>query len=136
MGNNKADNSWDKFLKKEYLSIGRASFLANIFYILIGYIGITYWLNAIRATASSWFVWVLIIIQFILYCSIFSVSYTHFQKCGFNKWLGIILFFILVVLGRIENWEIVIIPMTMIAMTILLSFRHLSEYHVDKKTLQ
>ena len=129
MENKKQDN----FLEKEYLKIGRASFLASITYIIISYIGITFWLNAIRTTASLWFVWVLIIIQFILYCSIFSVSYTYYQRCGFNKWFSIIPFIILAGLGRVENWELFIIPTTIIAMIILLSVRPLSKYRLDKK---
>jgi len=118
----------NEFIKKEKLNIGRASFLADITYPILFYIGITYWLNYVRPTASLWFIWILIIIQFILYFSIFIICYKYFKKCGLNKFFGIMIFIILAFLGRVENWEFFIIPFSIITIAILLSFRLLDEY--------
>jgi hypothetical protein len=112
------------FAHGEWLKIERTSFFVNIFLIIGGYIGVTFWLNAIRAAASLWFVWVLIGIQFILYCSFFATSYGYSRKCGVGG-IGVILFIFLAILGRVENWELVIIPLTILGM-ILLSISHLS----------
>ncbi len=115
---NKTNNKVSDFIKTEVLKFERNSFVFQILIVVVGYIGITLWLNAIRATASLWFVWALIIIQFILYCSIFSVGYLRSLKCGLNKNFGFILFIILAILGRVENWELFIIPVFIIIMLI------------------
>lgn len=106
------------FVKNEWLRMKKTEFVVNMLFVLMGYIGITFWLNSIRATANLWFVWVLIIIQFILYCLIFSTSYMRFKTCG-HKRFGIIPFIILAILGRVENWELVIIPLLVVSMLII-----------------
>jgi len=112
------DKQLHPFIKNEWLRIKKTEFIVNMFFVLIGYIGITFWLNSIRATANLWFVWVLIIIQFILYCLIFSTSYMRFKACGYKRF-GIIPFIILAILGRVENWELVIIPLLVVSMLII-----------------
>lgn len=112
------DKQLHPFIKTEWLRMKKTEFIVNMLFVLIGYIGITFWLNSIRATANLWFVWVLIIIQFILYCLIFSTSYMRFKACG-HKRFGIIPFIILAILGRVENWELVIIPLLVVSMLII-----------------
>ena len=106
------------FIKTEILTQERNVFISKILIILAGYIGLTLWLNAIRTTAPLWFVWVLIIIQFLLYFLIFSVSYGRAKVSGLKRF-GLVLFIILAILGRVENWELVIIPSTIIIMLII-----------------
>jgi len=106
------------FIKNEWLKMKRSEFLLKILFIVAGYTGISLWLNAIRATASLWFVWLLIIIQLILYFSIFTVSYLRAKECGFKRF-SFIVFLILSVLGRVENWELVIIPALPVIMLVI-----------------
>ena len=112
------ENKTKDFIKTEILKAERSLFLGKIISIFIGYVGITLWLNAIRATAWLWFVWVLIVIQFLLYFSIFFLNYTRALVIGLNKKLGFIFFVILAVLGRINNWELFIIPLLLVVMFI------------------
>jgi hypothetical protein len=112
------ENKTKDFIKTEILKAERSLFLGKIISIFIGYVGITLWLNAIRATAWLWFVWVLIVIQFLLYFLIFFLSYTRALVIGFNKKLGFIFFVILAVLGRVNNWELFIIPLLLVVMFI------------------
>jgi len=115
MENNKAND----FIKNEVLKIENRLFFARILGSAIGYALITLWLNSIRATASLWFVWVLIIIQFALYFSIFIAGYRRSVACGLNKTLGLIIFTALAILGRINDWELAIIPLAVIIMLIV-----------------
>ncbi len=114
MNNNKASD----FIKTEVLKQERSLFAFCILVIVVGYTGITFWLNAIRVTSSLWFVWVLIVIQFSLYFSIFIVNYQRSKVCGLNKYLGIIIFTTLAILGRVNNWELLIIPLLVVIMLI------------------
>jgi len=100
------------------LKAERGQFAFIILTTLIGYVGVTFWLNAIRASWPIWIVWVLIIIQLLLYILIFSTSWGRSKVLGLNTYLGFIIFTILAVLGRIENWEIIIIPLTIIVMLV------------------
>lgn len=112
-------NKANDFIKGEVLKLERNSFIVRIIAIAIGYAGITFWLNAIRATVPLWFVWVLIIVQFVLYFSIFIASYRCAMACGLNKNLGIIIFTALTILGRVNDWELAIIPLTVVIMLII-----------------
>jgi len=115
----KKKNKANDFLKNEVLKIERTSFIFRILASALGYAGITFWLNSIRTTAPLWFVWVLIIIQFALYFLIFIVGYQRATVCGLNKNLGLIIFTALAVLGRVEDWESLIIPLTVVIMLIV-----------------
>lgn len=116
---NKTNNKASDFIKNEVLSIERKSFIFRMIAAAVGYTGITFWLNAIRATASLWFIWVLIIIQFTLYIFIFIASYRRAVVCGLNKALGIIIFIALAILGRVNDWELIIIPLTIVVMLLV-----------------
>lgn len=117
MENQKHDKT-KEFFKNEVLIIERNKFIFNIIGVVLGYVGITFWLNSIRATWSLWVVWILVIIQFVLYFLIFIRSYQRSKVCGLNKYFGIFLFTTLAFLGRVENWELIIIPSVVLIMII------------------
>jgi hypothetical protein len=116
---NEINDEVSNSIKTKVLKLERYSFGFCILSIVIGYAGITLWLNAIRATAAHWFVWVLIVIQFTLYFSIFIVSFRRSKVFGINNYLGICLFTVLAILGRVNNWELVIIPLLAATMLVL-----------------
>ena len=103
----------------EVLKVENRSFWSRILACSIGYFAMSLWLNSIRTTASLWLVWLLIIIQFILYFSIFITSYFRSKVFGLNNNIALILFTALAVLGRVENWEIIIIPLLVVTMLVL-----------------
>lgn len=118
----------NNFIRNEILKQERNLFLGKIFSFVVIYSIVTLWLNSIRTTAPIWFVWLLIIIQFLFYFSIFIVSYRYSKVIGLNEILAFILFIILAVLGRVNDWEIIIIPLLLITMLILaLKNKKLSE---------
>ena len=103
----------------EVLKFENRSFWFRILACSIGYFVMTLWLNSIRTTASLWFVWILIIIQFSLYFSIFIVGLNRSKIFGLTNNVALILFTVLAVLGRVEDWELVIIPLLVVSMLIL-----------------
>ena len=107
------------FIDNEVLKIENRSFWFRILASSLGYLVITLWLNSIRTTVSLWFVWILIIIQFSLYFSIFIAGYTRSTVFGLNKNIAWILFSVLAVLGRVNDWELIIIPLLVITMLVL-----------------
>lgn len=118
------------FVSNELLRTKKISFFINITLIVLSYVGITVWLNNVRTTGQLWFVWVLIIIQLILYFAIFSTSYLRFKECGYKRF-GSILFVVLALIGRINDWEFLIIPLLVVTMLIISAK---SKYQTDKKT--
>ena len=116
---NKADNMVHKLIKNEVLLMERNAFAVRIIVTTVGYAGITYWLNSIRANASIMVVWALIIIQFLLYFSIFIAGHIRAIICGFNKKISLIIFITLAFLGRVNDWELAIIPLTVFVMLIV-----------------
>lgn len=116
---NETNNKAHDFIKGEVLKMERNSFFVRMIAAALAYAGISYWLNAIRADASLWFVWVLIIIQFALYFSIFIMGYRRAIVSGFNKNLSLIVFIALAILGRVNDWELAVIPLTVIIMLII-----------------
>jgi hypothetical protein len=115
---NKPKVAVNEFLKTEVLITENRLFWGRILASSIGYLFITLWLNSIRATAALWIVWVLIIIQFALYFSIFIAGYRRSIVFGLNKNLAWIIFIILAVLGRVNDWELIIIPGLVIVMLV------------------
>lgn len=106
------------FIKNLVLQQERKLFLFKLLSSTILYVIITFWLNSIRASAPIWFVWVLIVIQFTFYFSIFIVSFRYSKVCGLNKNFSFILFIILAVLGRVNDYELLIIPLLVVIMII------------------
>ncbi len=102
----------------EVLGIENRLFWFRILIPSIGYLGMTLLLNSIRSSAWLWFVWVLIIIQFALYLSIFVAGYKRSKVFGLNKNLAIVLFTILALGGRVNDWELVIIPLLVVIMLV------------------
>ena len=108
----------DNFVKEEMLKVERSQFAFSILSNLAGYIIITLWLNTIRTSWPLWIVWILIVVQFLLYFLIFRNSWERSKDFGINPYIGIVIFICLALLGRINDWEIIIIPLMIIAMLI------------------
>jgi hypothetical protein len=108
----------ETFVQNETLKLENRMFWARIIGSALGYLVITLILNSIRATAPLWVVWTLIVIQFALYFAIFISGYTRSKALGLNKTLAFVAFVILAVLGRVNDWEVVVIPLAVIAMLI------------------
>jgi hypothetical protein len=106
----------DQIIKDDVLKHERNIFIFKIIAIVICYTIITLGLNSIRATAPLWSVWVLIALQLTLYFLIFFICYQRAERRGLNKTIGSTLFIALAVLGRVENCEYFIIPLTVIGM--------------------
>ena len=106
------------FVRTQILKTERRTYIAKIFLTVFVYIGLSILLNSIRATAPIALVWVLIALQFLFYFLIFSVSYTRAKVYGLPNY-GLVLFIVLCVLGRINNWEIAVIPLLVVVMIVL-----------------
>lgn len=52
----------------------------------------------------------MIIVQFGLYFYIFGLSEARASQCGLKRIVGVILFTVLAILGRVNDWELLIIP--------------------------
>lgn len=107
------------FIKDKIFKVEHRLFLGKLLGSTLGYTLITFWLNSIRATAPLWFVWTLIIVQFSLYFLIFFTSYQRTKGFGFNNNLAFVLFVVLAVLGRVNDWELLIIPFVVLIMFVL-----------------
>lgn len=108
-------NRVTEMITNEVLRTEKNIFIFRILITLASYVGITYWLNAIRQTASLWFVWLLIGLQIFLFLTIFVVCLLRLRQCRKNTWwLSLPL-----ILSRVDNWEVVIIPATMIVTLVL-----------------
>lgn len=115
---NQAKTTVSNFVANEILKMENRLFWTKLLIFSIGYLLITLWLNSIRTNASLWFVWILIIIQFALYFSIFISSYGRSKVLGLNKNFALILFTILAILGRVNDWELLIIPLLVVTMLV------------------
>jgi hypothetical protein len=107
----------NELMKREVLRAQKNIFIFSLFLVLAGYIGTTLLLNAIRQSAVLWFVWVLIVLQLFLYFSIFVACLIRAKQCGYRYafWL----FIILSIVGRVNNWELVLIPIMIVTMLVL-----------------
>jgi len=104
-----------ELITKDILRAEKNLFIFRLLITVISYVGITFWLNAIRQTASITFVWVLIGIQIFLFLTIFVGCSLRLRQCQRQAWW---LWFPLI-LSRVNNWEVVLIPTTMIVTLIL-----------------
>ncbi len=107
------------FVNREILKTEHRLFIGHILSLAMGYVIITLWLNHIRATASLWLVWPLIIIQLLLYFGLFTSGYNRSKVFGLNKNIAFIIFLSLAVLGRINDLELLVIPLLLVVMFIL-----------------
>lgn len=80
-------------------------FIFRVIFTVIAYVGITFW-----------FVWLLIGIRISLFLTIFVVCSLRLRQCRKPTWWLLLP----LLLSRINNWEIVAIPATII-MTLILS---------------
>jgi hypothetical protein len=108
----------DAFIRAETLKIENRMFWGRMLGSSLGYLVVTLFLNNIRSTASLWFVWPLIIIQFALYFWIFVSGYKRSKILGLNENIALVTFVILAVLGRVNDWEILVIPVLVTVMLI------------------
>jgi len=108
-------NRATEVITNEILRGEKNFFTFRVILTVVGYIGITFWLNAIRQTAAIWFVWLLIGIQFFLFLTIFVVCSLRLRQCCKQTWW----LWLPLILSRIENWEVVAIPATIIVTLIL-----------------
>ena len=106
----------DAFVNNEMAKIENRMFWGRILGSSLGYLVITLFLNSIRTTASLWVVWPLIIIQFALYFWIFIAGYQRSKVLGLNKNLALVVFIVLAVLGRVNDWEVLVIPVVVAGM--------------------
>lgn len=115
------------FISSELLRIERRVFAGKLLVGTFGYVGVTLWFNAVRQTAAISLVWVLIALQLACFFVIFVVCWRRAQQCGFrHTWLMIVP----LILSRINDWELVILPALMVIMLILSARnRHVSAEH-------
>ena len=107
----------NEMIEREVLRTEKNIFIFKFVLVLAGYVGMTLWLNAIRQSAAIWFVWVLIALQFFLFISIFVVCSIRAKQCGHRyQWFWLFPF---LVLSRVNNWELLVIPALVVAMLVL-----------------
>lgn len=108
----------ERFTKELVIKNEQNIFIGKSIINILAYALITWWLNSIRVHSSISFVWILIGLQFLLYCLIFARCYT-FANMRWLKAFGVIVL-VGAVLGRINDWEFVAIPLSVIV-TLLFS---------------
>ena len=107
----------NELIKREVLRAEKNAFIFWFFLALVGYVGTTLWLNAIRQHAALWFVWVLIVLQLLFYFSIFVACLRRARQCGYQYAFWV--FLVLAIASRVNNWELVLIPGMAVTMLIL-----------------
>ncbi len=104
-----------EIITRKVLRAEKNLFILRMFLILSAYVGLTLWLNAVRQTVPTWLLWTLIAIQLFLFLTIFVVSSLRLRQCRIASWWLWVPF----VLSRINDWEILAIPVWMIVMLII-----------------
>lgn len=104
-----------EFITHEVLRAEKNFFIFRLLLTVACYVGITVWLNAVRQTVSAWLLWTLIAVQFFLFLTIFVVSSLRLRQCRTSSWWLLVP----LILSRINNWEILAIPATIIVMLVL-----------------
>jgi hypothetical protein len=94
-------------------------FIGSILFSSVVYLLVTLLLNSIRATAPIWLVWILIGIQFLYYYFIFASAYRRSIVYGLSSGLALVVFVILAILGRVNDWEILVIPSMLVVMILI-----------------
>lgn len=99
-------------------------FMFRLLLTVVSYAAITIWLNAIRQTVPVLLLWLLIGVQLFLFLTIFVVSSLRMRQCRKPSWW----LWIPLILSRINNWELVAIPATIIVTLILSEMnKHVSQ---------
>ena len=117
-------NRATEVITRKVLRAEKNMFIFRVTIAAASYVGITFWLNAIRQTAATWFLWCLVGSQLFLFLTIFVVCSLRLRQCRRHTWW---LWFPLL-LSRVENWEVVLIPAATIVTLILSEVNvHVSE---------
>lgn len=90
-------------------------FTVTVIGAILGYAGMTLWLNAIRQTAALPFLWGLIILQLLLFLSVFVICSIRLRQCGRHSWW----IWMPLLLSRVNDWEVFLIPATAAVVYIL-----------------
>lgn len=115
-----------ELITTEVLRAEKTAFIFRLVVAVVSYAGITIWVNAIRQSTSTLFLWFLIGVQLFLFLTIFVVSSLRMRACRKPAWW----LWIPLILSRINDWELAAILATMIV-TVILSERtkHISQEH-------
>jgi hypothetical protein len=103
-------------ITREVVRAEKNIFISRLVIAVISYGGFTILLNAIRQTVPIWLLWILITVQLLLFLTIFVVISLRMRQCRYHIWWLLLP----LILSRINNWERVVIPATMI-LTLILS---------------
>lgn len=109
----------EKF-KVEILKIENRKFVKLIILNVLLYFLFSFFLNKVRASISLFILYPMIFIQFYMLFLVFKSCYNRMIDCGLNKYLSYITFILICATSRINNLEIIVIPI-MIIITILIS---------------
>lgn len=109
----------NSFVEKEAIKIENSMFIGKMIACSIAYLVVMFLLTQFRATAPIVLLWAMIAVQFFLYFSFFVMSYKRSIIFGLNKTLALVIFVILAIAGRVETWEVAILPLVVIIMIIL-----------------
>ncbi len=113
-----------EIIRREVLRAEKNQFILRMLLSVVAYIGITLWLNAVRQTLAVWLLWPLIAVQLLLFFTIFVVSFLRLWQCRMASWW----LWVPLILSRINDWEILAIPTTIIVMlTISERNKHVSQ---------
>jgi hypothetical protein len=108
-------NRATEVIKREVLRAEKNMFIFRLLITVASYTGITMWLNAIRQSTSEGILWLLIGVQLFLFLTIFVVSSLRMRQCQTPSWW----LWLPLILSRINDWEVVAIPATIIATLII-----------------
>lgn len=107
----------------ELLRIEDRSYKVSVLIISFAYLLSSILLSSFRAKAPVVLVWVLVLLQLFFFFAIFVKCYQRAFLLGLNRSIGFFIFVTLAVLARINDWEIVVIPVTVLTM-LTLSWRN------------
>ena len=105
-------------ITREILRAEKNIFIFRLTVAAGSYLGITLWLNAARQTILAAVLWFFIGLQLFLFLTIFVICSLRMRQCRKPRWW----LWLPLLLSRINNWEIVAIPATIIV-TLILSER-------------
>lgn len=102
-------------ITREVLRAEKNIFIFRMLLTVVTYVGVTFWLNAVRQTVATWLLWTLIAVQLFLFLTIFVVGSLRLRQCRIASWW----LWIPLVLSRINDWQILAIPATIIVILII-----------------
>jgi hypothetical protein len=116
--------SVNNLIERKILRAEKNIFIFTLFVFAAGYVGTTWWLNSLRQNLSTptAILWVLIGVQFFCLISLFVMSSLRAKQCGYRH-PGFALISVLI-LSRINDWELVVLPAFLLIMLILSERNH------------